>query len=164
MRIAVVSFIAIAAIAAMFCHDNALGRSWTRSVLQMADFIPARRWALYASYADEAAIYYFFTWPVMPLATAWVMARFGFPLPASFLNGHGILDALRTIIAVPVLALVGLLILLGKNGSDLPFLRIGTHFEQLILFGWLGFAIPGILFGVCGLYCRKTFLSIKGVS
>ncbi|HVI55398.1 MAG TPA: hypothetical protein VM621_10130 [Luteibacter sp.] len=164
IRIAALSFIAIAAVAAIFCHDNALGRSWARNILQIAYFIPARRWALHASYADEAAIYYFFTWPVLPLATAWVIARFAFPLPAAFSNGRGVLDALRTIIAIPVLAFVGILILLGKSGSDLPFLRIGTHFEQLILFGWLGFAMPGILFGLCGLYCRKAFLDIKGVT
>lgn len=117
-----------------------------------------------ASYADEAAIYYFFAWPVLPLATAWIITRFAFPLPAAFANGHGILDALRTIIAIPVLAFVGILILVGKSGSDLPFLHIGTHLEQLILFGWLGFAMPGILFGLCGLYCRKVFLNIKGMS
>jgi len=164
IRIAALSLIVTAAIAAMFCHDSDIGRSWTRNVLQMGHFIPAKKWAMSASYADEAAIYYFFTWPVLPLATAWVVTRFAFPLPAALTNGHGVLDALRTIIAIPVLAFVGILILLGKNGSDLPFLHIGSHLEQLILFGWLGFAMPGILFGVCGLYCRKAFLEIKGVS
>jgi len=164
ISIAALCFAAIAGIAAVFCHGSAIGRSWTRNVLHVASFVPTRKWAMYASYPDEAAIYYFFAWPILPLAIAWMLTRFGFPLKATFMNGQGILGALRTIIAIPVLASVGALQLMGKNGSDLPFLHIGTHLEQLVLFGWVGFAVPGILFGTCGLYCCGAFLQIKGMS
>ncbi|MET4676953.1 MULTISPECIES: hypothetical protein [unclassified Luteibacter] len=161
--IALLFFIAIGAIAAIACHENDIGRSWSRDILEVARFVPARRWALYASYGDEAAIYYFFTWPVLPLATAWIIARFAFPLPSGFSSGGRVPNSLMTIIAIPMLALVGFLILLGKDGADLRFLRIGTRFDHLILFGWFSFAMSGVLFGVCTLYCYKAFMDIRGL-
>ncbi|KJV28439.1 hypothetical protein VI08_16865 [Luteibacter yeojuensis] len=156
--------VVVAALAATLCHEAELGRSFARSILQAASFIPARRWALYASYGDEAAIYYFFVFPILPLAATWMLARHGFPLPAKLQQVRGIFLAIQTVIAVPLLAFVGLIILIGEHGSDMRGLKVGTQFGHLIFFGWVSFAAAGAAFGLCGLYLLAALGAMKRAS
>ncbi|QDE38806.1 hypothetical protein FIV34_06115 [Luteibacter pinisoli] len=142
----------------MASNDRALCErllTWVRAM----SFVPARRWASESSYQELSEIYYFFVCPAFIAMFVAVCLKFGFPVVNKF--GSDFTAARRVKSGLASLFLLGLslLFLANERGGDIRVFHFGTSFQTLLLFGWIIFALTGILsaLAILGLIECVTF-------
>ncbi|UPG91449.1 hypothetical protein L2Y96_06660 [Luteibacter aegosomaticola] len=145
---------AFAAVATRAAAGNDAVWSALNALKESASLVPAHHWSQGSSFPDLAAIYFFLAWPVFPAALGAFVTRYwtqdsnehiapGFELKAGF---GGV-----------VMLVLGPGSLWAMDGVEMMGLPIGTRLANLLIFGWVHFALAGCLTGLGVIALRRVF-------
>jgi hypothetical protein len=127
-------------------RDDAAWESLT-AIVDGVPVIPARYWAQGSDFPDLTAIYFFWAWPVFPASVAAFATRLWTPnitvgawRTANFELKYGFGSLL--------ILTIGLSMLWSMDGEEVLGVPIGTRLADLLVLGWLPFAIGGCVTGL----------------
>lgn len=139
-------------LAASITYLCAHSQAWLNAVNPFVDFMDGfastRRMGSGSNYPELSAVYYSIAIFVTPLAMAWYIAYSYFP-PMWWVSGiySGWKKVRRSIVVCFFIAFnIGFFI--SAEGQDSRLFHVGTSFEKMLLYGWLGFWACGVSLGV----------------
>lgn len=128
------------------CNDAA----WEHLTALMAavPVIPARYWAKGSDFPDLTAIYFFWSWPVFPTSLAAFATRFWTADDEGY-GGRRPADlGTKMVFGSFFMLAFGPVALWAMDGEEVLGVAIGQSLPNLLVFGWIPFAIGGCLTGV----------------
>lgn len=129
-------------------------------LLEMVDaakgFLPLDSWVSKSNFPRAAQVYDLLALPMVVTSTAWFFALLYLP-PAGSLDIP--YKPMQRVLGVLLSAFFILLVALApivEHGQDVPLLRVGTSFVQLVLFGWYSFASIGLFLAGAAVFIWKS--------
>lgn len=127
------------------CNDAAW-ESLT-ALVDSVPLIPARYWSRGSDFPDLAAIYFFWAAPVFPASVAAFAARLWTPNMTSW-AWRGANFELKVGSSSLLMLALGVSMLWSMDGAEVLGLSIGSRLTDLLLLGWIHFAIGGCAAGL----------------
>jgi hypothetical protein len=146
----------VAAIATYVASSNDATWESLTAIMDCAPVIPSRYWAQGSDFPDLTAIYFFCVCPVFPASLVAFAARLW--SPNETVGAWRIVNfELKYGLGSLVVLAVGLSMLWTLNGVEAFGIPIGTRLADLLLLGWLNFAIGGCATGLGVIGLRRVF-------
>jgi hypothetical protein len=136
------------------CNDSA----WEslNAVVDDVSIIPARYWALGSDFPDLTAIYFFWVCPVFPASVAAFAIRLWTPNNI-FRVGRTASFELKFGLGSLLMLAIGLSMLWSMDGEEVLGVPIGRRLADLLMLGWLPFAMGGCATGLGVIGLRRLF-------
>jgi hypothetical protein len=143
----------VAALATFFASSYDSVWDSLNAVADSVPIIPARYWASGSDFPDLSAIYFFWAWPIFPAAGAALAIRFWTPNDMSWVGRVN--SELKLVLGCLVMLAIGLSILWTLDGEEVMGVPIGARLADLLMVGWVPFAMGGCLTGLGVLGFRR---------
>jgi hypothetical protein len=137
----------VAAMATYLASCNDAAWESLTALVDSVPLIPARYWSQGSGFPDLAAIYFFWAAPVFPASVAAFAARLWTPNVTSW-GWRGPNFELKVGSSSLFMLALGASVLWSMDGADVLGVPIGSHLADLLLLGWIHFAIAGCATGL----------------